>query len=136
MKILFISSFAPITADPATSRRFYVDALGLDLDATGDYLHTEALDGAKHFGVWPLSEAAQACFGTPDWPADVPVPQASLEFDVDDVPAATAELVERGYRLLHDVRTEPWGQVVARLLSPEGLIIGVGHTPWMHPKPE
>jgi catechol 2,3-dioxygenase-like lactoylglutathione lyase family enzyme len=131
MKVLFVSSFSPIAADPAASRRLYVDALGLPLTGDGDYVFSEQLDGVKHLGIWPLAEAAQACFGTSEWPADVPVPQASLEFDVDDVPAAARELAERGYRLVHEPRTEPWGQTIARLLSPEGLIVGVGHTPWM-----
>jgi hypothetical protein len=30
-----------------------------------------------------------------------------------------------------DNRTEPWGQTVSRLLSPEGLLIGITFTPWM-----
>jgi len=34
-------------------------------------------------------------------------------------------------RLLTGVKTEPWGQVVARLLSPEGLLLGLTYTPWM-----
>jgi catechol 2,3-dioxygenase-like lactoylglutathione lyase family enzyme len=132
MKVLFVSSFAPITSDPAASQRLYRDVLGLPLDGEGDYVFTEKLGGVKHFGVWPLKEAAQACFGTDEWPADIPVPQASLEFDVDDPRAAAAELVAAGHRLLHEARTEPWGQTVARVLSPEGIILGVGYSPWMH----
>lgn len=27
---------------------------------------------------------------------------------------------------------EPWGQTTSRLLSPEGLLVGVTFTPWMH----
>jgi hypothetical protein len=50
----------------------------------------------KHFGLWPLAEAATACFGTPEWPDDVPVPQASVEFEVPDVPAAADELKAKG----------------------------------------
>lgn len=44
---------------------------------------------------------------------------------------AAAEMKRHGYRLLTDVKTEPWGQVVARLLSPEGLLLGLTYTPWM-----
>jgi catechol 2,3-dioxygenase-like lactoylglutathione lyase family enzyme len=135
MKVLFVSSFSPIVTDTAASHRLYREVLGLPLAGEGDYVFTEQLDGVKHFGLWPLSEAAQACFGSPDWPADVPVPQASLELDVDDVPAAAAELVEQGYRPLHDARVEPWGQGIVRLLSPEGLIVGLSHTPWMRGEP-
>jgi hypothetical protein len=82
--------------------------------------------------IWPLAEAAEACFGQPTWPAEHPVPQASIEFEVADPPAVGAgagELEERGPALLHGAREEPWRQTVARLLSPEGLIVGVSYTP-------
>lgn len=86
--------------------------------------------------VWPLTQAAQACFGRPDWPAERPVPQASVEFEVEDagaVQVAANELKARGFTLLHDARTEPWGQTVARLQSSEGLIIGLSYVPSTHP---
>ena len=60
MDVQFVTSVAVITADAGTSRRFYVDALGLPLTAEGDgYLHSEDIDGCKSFGVWPLAQAAQ-----------------------------------------------------------------------------
>jgi catechol 2,3-dioxygenase-like lactoylglutathione lyase family enzyme len=137
VRVQFISSFAVIAEQPAESRRLYVETLGLPLTAAegDDYVHSEKIGGSKHFGVWPLAQAAQACFGTPDWPADRPVPQASVEFEVEDVAAVEAaanELRDQGYPLLHDARTEPWGQTVARLLSPEHLIVGISYAPWMH----
>ena len=84
MQIEFIASFATITTDPAASRALYVDALGLPLDhAPGDdYIHSEAIGGSKHFGVWPLTQAARACFGGDDWPAGLPRPQACVEFEL------------------------------------------------------
>ena len=39
------------------------------------------------------------------------------------------ELEGAGYRLIHDARTEPWGQITARLLSPEGLLTAVCYSP-------
>jgi catechol 2,3-dioxygenase-like lactoylglutathione lyase family enzyme len=133
MKVQFVASVSAIVADPPISAAFYRDALGIPFEgAEGDYLFTAQLAGVKHFGLWPLGEAAQACFGTAEWPADVPVPQASVEFEVDDVAAAAAELRAAGYRLLHDARTEPWTQITARLLSPEGLLVAVCYTPWFH----
>jgi catechol 2,3-dioxygenase-like lactoylglutathione lyase family enzyme len=137
MKIEFLSSVAVIGADPPASRRLYVDTLGLPLSAgtDGEYFHSEELPGCKHFGVWPLHQAAEACFGTPTWPADRPVPQVSLEFDVADagaVQAAADELVAAGYEVLHRVREEPWGQTVVRLQSPEGSIVGVSFAPSLH----
>ena len=87
--------------------------------------------GAKTFALWPLSQAAQACFGTDSWPDDIPVPQAWLEFDVDSVEEATVELESRGYRMLIKNKKEPWGQTVTRFISPEGLLVGVTVTPLM-----
>jgi catechol 2,3-dioxygenase-like lactoylglutathione lyase family enzyme len=122
--VLFIASVAVVAADPVESRKLYVGALGLPLAAASDseYFYSERIDGSKHFGVWPLTQAAQACFGVDEWPPDQPVPQVSVEFEVADgeaVAAAAEELRRRGFDLLHEAREEPWGQTVARLLSPE-----------------
>jgi catechol 2,3-dioxygenase-like lactoylglutathione lyase family enzyme len=133
MNVLFVTSVAPIVRDAEASRSFYRDALGVSFEGQdGDYMFTHKLEGAKHFGLWPLAEAANACFGTPEWPADIPVPQASIEFEVPDVAVAAAELRAKGYRLIHDARTEPWAQITARLLSPEGLLVAVCFSPSFH----
>ncbi len=132
MKVLFVAGFGPITRDDDAAAALYRDTLGLPLESMGDgYFATDNLPGVKHFGLWPLAQAAQSCFGTETWPDDVPIPQAGLELDVDDVAAATEELTARGYTVLVAARTEPWGQTVTRLLSPEGLLLGITHTPWM-----
>ena len=136
MDVQFITSIAVITPDPSVSRRLYVHGLGLPLIASeaDEYLHSEGIGGSKSFGVWPLTQAAQACFGTRDWPTDRLVPQASIEVgDASTVQVAADELKERGFTLLHEARTEPWGQTVARLQSPEGAIIGLSYAPSMHP---
>jgi catechol 2,3-dioxygenase-like lactoylglutathione lyase family enzyme len=137
MDIEFLATIAVIAPDPPQSRRLYVDALGLPLESGADseYHHSESIVGCKHFGIWPLSQAAQACFGATQWPAERPVPQVSIEFDVADadrVSAAAQELRQAGYELLHPVREEPWGQTVARLQSPEGAIVGISYAPSLH----
>ena len=132
IRILFVAGFGPIVRDLEARRDLYVRTLGIDFDvADGGYHHTEALGGVKAFALWPLSQAAESCFGSDRWPGDIPVPQGWLEFDVEDVSSATEELTRRGYRLLVAAGEEPWGQTVTRLLSPEGLLVGVTHTPWM-----
>ena len=103
MKVQFIASVAPIVRDAAAARSFYQDALGLSFEGgEGDYVFTQKL-GVRHFGLWPLAEAA-----------------------------AAAELQAKGYQMIHGARTEPWTQVTARLLSPEGLLVAVCYTPWFH----
>jgi catechol 2,3-dioxygenase-like lactoylglutathione lyase family enzyme len=137
MEVQFITSVAVISPDPAVSRGLYVEALGLPLTEEADgYLHSEVIDGSRSFGVWPLTQAAEACFGTPEWPRDRPVPQVSIEFEVADAEAvgrAAEELEGLGFALLHEPRVQPWGQTVARLQSSEGAIIGLSYAPAMHP---
>ena len=136
MDVLFVASVSVVAPDPAASRRLYVDTVGLPLERMGgEYFASEHIGGSKHFGVWPLTEAAQACFGRPEWPADRPVPQVSIEFELtgsDAVAAGAAELEAAGFPLVHGAKTEPWGQVVARLQSPEGVIVGLSYAPSMH----
>ncbi|HZQ33315.1 MAG TPA: VOC family protein [Mycobacterium sp.] len=72
---------------------------------------------------------------TSEWPADHPVPQLNIEFDVGAATAvgpAAQELEQAGYELLHPPREEPWGQTVARLQSPEGAIVGISYIPLFH----
>jgi len=87
------------------------------------------LQGAKHFALWPLSQAAQSCFGSDSWPDNVPAPQAWLEFEVENLENATTDLESQGYQMLIRNKTEPWGQTVSRFLSPEGLLVAVTFTP-------
>ena len=132
LKVLFIAGFGPIAREGTASRKLYMNALGIGFKEEGDgYLHTEALKGARSFAVWPLSQAAHSCFGKDSWPDEFPPPQAWLEFDVDSVEKATAELESRGYRMLVKNKKEPWGQIVSRFLAPEGLLIGITYTPSM-----
>ena len=130
--VLFIAGFGPIVREAGASRKLYSQTFGIPFkEEIGGYLHTEALKGAKSFALWPLSEAAQSCYGRDSWPVDVPIPQAWIEFDVDNVERATAELESRGYRMLVRNKKEPWGQTVSRFIGPEGLLIGITFTPGM-----
>lgn len=136
MKVELVTSVAVIAPNPAESRRFYGDVFGLPLkQLDGEYFASEEIEGCRHFGVWPLEQAARSCFGTTTWPDDVPIPQVSLEFEVADLDAVAAgarDLRSGGYQLLHDARQEPWGQTVARLISPEGALVGISYAPSLH----
>jgi hypothetical protein len=136
VNIAFVAGFGPITTDNEASIRFWRDDLALPLtEIAPEYWGTDDLPGVKAFAVWPLVEAAQSCFGTKVWPDHVPAPHAWMEMDVltpEDVGSAAAELEAAGHQVLKQAATEPWGQTVARLLSPEGLLVGITYTPWMH----
>lgn len=132
MKVLFIAGFGPIDRDVAQSRALYADCLGISFkEDAGGYLYTGALQGAKHFALWPLSQAARSCFDTDSWPDNVPIPQAWLELEVENVASASGDLQSHGYRMLVTNKRESWGQTVSRFLSPEGLLVAVTFTPSM-----
>src|SRR4029450_10621531 len=60
MNVEFVASFSPIVRDPQAARELYGDGLGLTFERSdGDYVFTEQLSGVRHFGLWPLTEAAQ-----------------------------------------------------------------------------
>jgi catechol 2,3-dioxygenase-like lactoylglutathione lyase family enzyme len=136
MKVSFVAGFGPIVRDVDAARAFWGSGLRIELkEAAPDYWTNDSLDGVKAFGLWPLSQAAESCFGMADWPAEIPAPQAWIEFDVESAeaaPSAVAELKAAGHRVLRGAHEEPWGQTTSRLLSPEGLLVGVTYTPWMH----
>ena len=128
-----MAGFGPVGG--GSSPAFWRDTLGIPFTDDDGYLHTDDLPGVKAFAMWPLEQAAQATFGTAEWPGDRPVPQAWVEFDVASA-AAVADAVEElrasGHEILVGAHEEPWGQTTSRLLSPEGLLVGVTYTPWMH----
>lgn len=136
MKPSFVAGFGPIVPDTDASRAFWGSGLGIGLEeAAPGYWTSDDLEGVKAFALWPLSQAAESTFGTDAWPADLPVPQAWMELDLDSpdaVAEAVAELQAAGHRLLREAHEEPWGQTTARLQSPEGLLVGITYTPWMH----
>ena len=110
IKALFIAGFGPIVNEATASRKLYEQILGIGFkEENGGYLHTEALQGAKTFALWPLSQAAQSCFGKDSWPHEIPAPHAWLEFDVDNVEKATRELESQGHRMLVKNKKEPMG---------------------------
>jgi hypothetical protein len=132
VKLLFIAGFGPIDRNVAESRMLYGGAFGIPFKEEADgYLDTQAVQGARSFALWPLSQAALSCFGKDSWPDNVPAPQAWLEFEVESVENATSMLESRGYEMLVKNKKEPWGQIVSRFISPEGLLAGVTFTPSM-----
>ena len=136
MKVAFIAGFGPIVRDVDEARRFWGEGLGIGLtEAAPSYWTNDDLEGVKAFALWPLSQAAESTFGSGAWPEDMPTPQAWIEMDVESAEAvgeAVAELEAGGHRVLRGVHEEPWGQTTSRLLSPEGLLVGITFTPWMH----
>jgi hypothetical protein len=136
--IRFIAGFGPITRSGAEGFAFWSRTFDLPFDELApDYYHAHNLSGANVFGLWPLAQAAEATFGTPEWPAGRPVPQSWLEFEMSSsaaVAAGEAELAAGGQEILIGAHEEPWGQWIARLQSPEGMLVGLSYMPDFHPE--
>lgn len=138
MEIKCISGFAVITKRPDASASLYQETLGLPLeryDEFPDYRFMDKFPGSNHFGVWPLYMAAQSCFGQDEWPTSVPEPTASIDFELAEakaVEAAVHEMKAKGQDFIHEAKTEPWGQTVARFISPEGVLVTLSYAPWLH----
>ncbi|UPS64714.1 hypothetical protein [Providencia rettgeri] len=54
-----------------------------------------------------------------------------MEFEVADIEKITNSCLKEGYILLVNNRIEPWGHTVTRLLSPEGMLVGLTVMPWL-----
>ncbi len=117
IKILFVAGFGPIVDKGKASEKLYMETFDIPFkqevrtfgipskQEEGGYLYTEEMEGVKHFALWPLSLVAQACFDKDSWPRDIPVPQAWIDFEVDDLEKATAELESRGRGIRLDLCT-------------------------------
>ena len=110
--------------------------MGITFEEPGPgYFHARNLDGARAFAPWPVANAAEATFGTPKRPADRAIPQAWIELEIAS-PKAVADAAEEmsaaGQEILIGAHTESWGQTTARLMSPEGLLVGISYLPSFH----
>ncbi|MBT8448213.1 MAG: glyoxalase [Gammaproteobacteria bacterium] len=135
MKIHSIAGFATITKDPKGSEKLYKELLGLKLKAQKEYLYMDKFPGSNHFGIWPLSMAAKSCFGSDEWPNDFPEPTSTIEFELgspEELALAVKELKANGQVFVHEEKQEPWGQTIARFISPENVLVGLSYATWLH----
>jgi catechol 2,3-dioxygenase-like lactoylglutathione lyase family enzyme len=102
--------------DPAASRGFYEDVLGLELVMDQGWIATFAAPGNPTAQISVMSADATA-----------PVaPDVSVE--VDDVDAAYAAANERGSEIVHPLTDEPWGVRRFFVRDPNGAVVNVlGH---------
>ena len=94
-------------SDLARSADLYRDAFGLDLQP-GDNQVEDRWTGGRHAEIsW--RDGAYLHFAL--YPAkDRPTTGAQLSIRVDNIEGAHAQAVRAGARVLHEPRTEPWGQ--------------------------
>jgi len=131
IKVLFIAGFGPIVRD-AASNKLYPGEPRHPFQRRDRRLFAYR-GAARSQDVRPVAAFSGGAVlfqqGFLAW--QHPYPSSWLEFDVDSVEKATAELESQGYRMLVKIKKEPWGQTVSRFLGPEGLLVGITFTPVM-----
>jgi predicted enzyme related to lactoylglutathione lyase len=100
-------------ADPAASRGFYEQVVGLEVVMDQGWIVTLADPGDRGVQLSVLSHDASA-----------PVaPDVSIE--VDDVDAAYAAATARGDEIVHPLTDEPWGVRRFFARDPSGKVINI-----------
>jgi glyoxylase I family protein len=121
MRIKRVHHIAIIASDYERSKRFYVDVVGCTLDA--EYFRAER---DSWMGKLALNgEYILELFSFPDTPPRQSGPEAlglrHLAFEVDDVPAARAELLVLGVEC-EELRSDPnTGKAMFFFRDPDGL---------------
>jgi catechol 2,3-dioxygenase-like lactoylglutathione lyase family enzyme len=100
-------------ADVAASAEFYGDVLGLSKVYESGSVVALAV-GDTRLLLHPA-----------DAPRAITMPYADLYLEVDDLEATLAGLVERGVRVSREPRRQPWGEVDAGVVDPDGFEINL-----------
>jgi catechol 2,3-dioxygenase-like lactoylglutathione lyase family enzyme len=108
--------------DPARSRKFYRDTLGLAV-------YREFGDPADPGLVFFLGQGLLELSGR----SEAPTSGVALWLQVRDVAAEHARLSAAGVPVVREPRTEPWGLVECWIADPDGLRIVLVEVPTDHP---
>lgn len=110
-------------SDPAASRRFYRDVLGLAI-------YREFGDPASLSTVFFLGNGLLELSGTSE---DIDPRGVSLWMQVRDIAAAQSRMTEAGVPILRTPKKEAWGLIEMRIADPDGINIVLVQIPDDHP---
>ena len=120
---------AEIVEDFEAAVQFYRGTLGLEVESLSEGYATATIPGVLHFGIWSRAEAAEATYGSPDAADRVPL-GFTIAFEVDNVTEAAQHLDNAAVKVVQPTKTEPWGQVTSRFITPSGALCEIAETPW------
>ena len=127
--IRHFAGVAEIVEDFEAAVQFYRDTLGLEVESLSEGYATATIPGVLHFGIWSRAEAAEATYGSPDAADRVPL-GFTIAFEVDNVTEAAQHLDNAAVKIVQPTKTEPWGQVTSRFMTPSGALCEIAETPW------
>ena len=99
--------------DPAASRDFYEDVVGLEVVMDHGWIVTLAAPDDPRVQIAVMGRDASAPV-TPD-----------VSIEVDDVDAAHAAVLARGDEIVHPLTDEPWGVRRFFVRDPSGKVINI-----------
>ena len=101
------------SGDPAASRAFYEDVLGLEVAMDLGWIITFAAPGNPAMQLSVVREDASASV------------QPDVSIEVDDVDAAHAAATRLGYEIVHPLTNEPWGVRRFFVRDPAGTVLNI-----------
>jgi catechol 2,3-dioxygenase-like lactoylglutathione lyase family enzyme len=99
--------------DPAASRAFYADLLGLELAMDLGWVMTFAAPGNPLAQITVLQDDASAAV------------HADVSIEVDDVDSVHAAVQRAGYEIVHPLTDEPWGVRRFFVRDPNGAVLNI-----------
>lgn len=120
---------ALIVTEMEKALSFYRDALGVEVYNMDNYPQYVEFNG---FSLWLNSGAQAAVFGelqageaAEAWAGLRRFPSTDVAFAVENVDALFATIKESGATVVHEPKTEPWGQRTARFFDPDNHLIEI-----------
>lgn len=101
------------SADPAGSKAFYQDVLGLTLVMDQGWINTFACETATSPQISIMSQGGNGA----------PVPDVSIE--VDDVDTVYAKAASLGYEIIYELCDEEWGVRRFFVRDPSGKVLNI-----------
>ena len=101
------------SSDPAASRAFYTEVLGLEVAMDLGWITTFAAPGNPGIQLSVMQQDATASV------------QPDVSIEVDDVDAAHASAVRLGHEIVHPLTDEPWGVRRFFVRDPSGAILNI-----------
>ena len=99
--------------DPAASRAFYVDLLGLEVAMDLGWVTTFVAPGNPTAQISVMQDDASAAV------------QPDISIEVDDVDAVHAAAEAAGYEIVHPLTNEPWGVRRFFVRDPNGKVLNI-----------
>ena len=106
--------------DISASRRFYEDLLGQEIE----HDFGANIIFKSHISLWQIAANHEIARLTSQENSN----RFELYFETEDINSITLKITESSTSLLHQLKTEPWGQKTIRFFDPDDHLIEIGES--------